>query len=714
MVSYLRRSAVLALAWAVTLAPVTPALAQAASPQAPAPVGQSASQQSTQQGQSEQQQSTQSTVQTGQEVTVTQPGPPPPPPQPKKISDQGPREYSHGKSWFPDVIAPYTQMSVPLPVLTNTPDIDHYIQNGKMMLSLQDAIALALKNYLDIQVQQYNPWLAEAAILKQRAGPGSNSLGTGGNYDPFFAFGAGVETENVPVSNPFIVGTGSTSVSALTEHLFQISNSYAQAFSTGTNIAASWNGFREMTSSSANTFNPEVESTANITITQQLLRGFSKTYNNQLLYIAKNNKVISDYAFKFSVLTDVTNVAIDYWELVYARQNVAVEEEVLKAAEKLLSDDEKQVEIGTMAPLDVTSAQANVAGARQGLIQAQTVVLQDEEVLKSVITKDPLAANVRDAEIVPTDNTYIPEVTENIPLVQAVQEALANRPDYLESITSLKSDDIRMRATHNELLPSLSLTGIYQEQGLAGIQTVAGQPTGTFTADLSEPIVNQNGQVVANEYIGVPVTAPPAERVSGLGTVFSQIFQNKFPTYALSTSLGLPIRNRSAQADSLTAILTQRQDLVKLQQAKVAIVVGVRNAQIALEQDRASLEAAQATVKYQQEAVDAQQKEFQFGTATAYSVVQQQQMLAVDASALVRAEVNLVEAKVQFDSAMGRTFQVNNIAVESARNQSPAIPLIPGTLPSGNLYVSPVAESSAGAPVQLAPAQNPQTVPPHN
>ena len=414
------------------------------------------------------------------------------------------------------------------------------------------------------------------------------------------------------------------------------------------------------------------------------------------MYVAQNSKQISDAAFKQSVLADITTVELDYWELVFARQNVTVQQQVLATAQRNLDDDRKQVQIGTMAPLDVTSAESNVAGAQQGLIQAQTTLLLDQTVLLSVITKNPVAHNLTNIEIVPTDNTYIPEVTENLALDQAVKEALTNRPDYQESLIQLKSDDINVRADRNELLPTLTLSGSYGWSGLAGIESLSGSTIpGTFTADLQAPIVDQNGNVIANEFLSVPVSGPSSTSTTGLGTALSDLFTNKFPTYGASLNFTLPVRNRSAQADSITALLTQRQDLTRLQYAQNQIVVDVRTAQINLQQARASLEAAQATVKYQQQAVEATEKEFQFGTSSAFTVVQQQQLLATDAGALVRAEVNLVEDKVQFDRAMGRTFTVNNISVESARNQTNGSPLIPGTMSNGQLASAPSAGAGA-------------------
>jgi outer membrane protein len=696
MVRYIRTSGLLVLAAAITIAPVAPVYAQNA---------QSPQQQQSAQSTATQQNPPQQSDQTGQQqnqmtmpqstVTVKQPGPPPAPAAPKALSDTGKRQYSYGRRWFPDVIAPYTQLSVPMPDLVNTPDVAGFIKDGKLALSLQDCIALALKNNMDIQVQQYNPWIAETSILRGRA------IGSLTSFDPLYTLTTGVNITNSPIVNPFLSGT-TGGLSAITGHTFFVDNSYQQSFSTGTSLQVTMNGSRQA-STAANLFNPSVQDSLNVGVSQQLLRGFGKSYNDKPLYIAEVNKSISDAAFKQSVLTDITGVEIDYWELVYARENVEVGEEVLAAAQKLLSDDQKQVQIGTMAPLDVTSAESGVASARQTLILDQTTLRQDELLLLSVITKNPMApvnvagrqVDLSSLEIVPTDGMFVPDITENIPLDQAMKEAIANRPDYQEFLLALKGDAVSIKAAKNELLPELLLSGQYGWSGLAGVQTISGAAVpGTFNAELNEPIVNANGTVIANEFIGVPVTLPPTTASSGLGTALTDLFTNKFPNYGATLTFQLPIRNRAAQADSISAILTQRQDLEKLQQEENNVVVDVRNTMIILEQDRAALEAAQAAVKYAQDAVDAEEKKLQFGTSTSLAVVQLQQTLALNAQQLVRSEANLVEAKVQFDRAMARTFAVNNINIQSAHNQAPVNPLIPGTMKNGQLYSAPtIAEN---------------------
>jgi outer membrane protein TolC len=509
-----------------------------------------------------------------------------------------------------------------------------------------------------------------------------------------------VTTSNSPVANPFLTGAGA-GVASLTSHQFVANSTYLEGFPTGTNFIVTQNNTR-LASNGANTFNPSVTSTLNMTVQQNLLRGLGLLPNRRFILVAKNTKLASDYAFKQQILTTVTQVELDYWELVFARQFVGVEQKVLEAANKLLSDNQKQVQIGTLAPLDVTSAEANVASANQGLINAQTAVLQDQTILLAAITKNPLVPELTGIEIVPTDNTYMPPVTENLALADAVKEALTNRPDYQQSLINLKSDDINVRATKNELLPSLLLQGNYGWTGLGGIRTISGGVVpNTFVADLNEPIVNGAGTPIGG-FVPLAVVLPSTTSTTGVGSAFSQIVHGQFPNYGAQINFQLPIRNRSAQADNITAMLTQRQDVTRLQQQQNAIAVDVSNAQISLRQARATLLAAQATVRFQQQALDAENKKLQYGTSTSFQVVQQQQLLATDESQEVRAEVNLVEAKVQFDRAMARTFTVNNIEVQSAKRVSPSTnPMIPGTASTGELLIAPLANDGSAPAVPV-------------
>jgi outer membrane protein len=646
MLRYMRTFGILVLAFAVTLGPVAPAFAQD-----PA------------QGQTQTQNQTQ-----------------PPPPPPKKISDEAPREYSHGVSAFPNVLAPYKPLHIDNPNLTNSSNLMQFIKDGKLMIGVQDAIALALENNLDISVQRYNPWISDTNILSALAGPT-------GSFDPHFALNSGVQHQTQPVNNPFTTGAGA-GLSALTSHLFFSNYSYIQGFETGSQLTVTMNNSR-LTSGGSNLFNPSLSSSLTVNVQQQLLSGFGILPNTRFIKIAKNNQRISEYQFQAQVILTVTTAQNDYWELVFARQNVAVQETAVKQANTLYEDNQKQVKIGTMAPLDVVQSQANLAAAESALINAQTAVLLQQTQFLSLLTKNPLAPELKGLEIIPTDSTYIPVEMENQPLDQAVREALTNRPEYKQLQISLESDDISVRANRNLMLPSLTLNAQYGWAGLAGNRTLAGGVIpGSFTANLNSPIVNAAGTPVPNQFTAIPVTSPSTVSMTGLSDALYQLVTSQFPSYVVSFNLTIPIRNRVQQAATIASELIQRQDQVRLQQEQSVIAVDVHNAQIQFTQARAALTSAVQQRVLEEKTLDAENKKLQLGASTPYQVVLIQRDLATAASNEVRAQVNLVEAKVALDKAMGRTLQANNIQTAENKSGGPAREtLIPGTHADGSIVI---------------------------
>jgi len=343
-------------------------------------------------------------------------------------------------------------------------------------------------------------------------------------------------------------------------------------------------------------------------------------------------------------------VANAYWELVFARENVKVQQEAVAVAEKLYSDNKRQVEIGTMAPIDVTRAESEVATDRQNLIVAQTVQQQQQTLLISTITKDPLTPSLINVEVIPTDSATQPVEMQVAPLPDAVKEAWEKRPDILQQVEDLKARDINVRATNNALLPTFTVSGQYLTQGLGGNAKLL---SGTTVVGI------------------VP---------GGLSDALSNVFNNRFPDYTLQFNLTLPIRNRPAQADSARALLERRQSEARMRQLRNNVVIDVRNTQIALEQDRARVQAAVQARILQEKTLDAEQKKYQLGASTVYLVIQTQRDLSNARGVELRALVDLAKAKIDYERALGRTLDVNRVSIADARSGTvEQDTLIPGT-----------------------------------
>jgi outer membrane protein TolC len=602
-------------------------------------------------------------------------------------------DFTHGPRAFPDLLKPYQTISIESPDLTNSPRLDQLIHDGKLMLSLQDAVELALENNLDIAVQRYYPWVADASILKAKAGapgygtPGANFSSSTANlnspsYDPQFNSGVSITDNSVPVNNPFISGTGTAQLTALKSHSTQFTNQYLQNFETGTNVTVNWNNTRSSSTSTANFFNPAVQSTLSIGFSQSLLNGFGRTVNTRNLRIAKNNRRIADWAFALQAITDITNTITAYWELVYAQANVKVEEQAVTVSEKLYNDNKKQLGVGTMAPLDVTRAESELATDRQNLIVAQTVQLQDEQILLNAISKDPLAPNLLHVEIITTDQPKQPELIEAASFEDSIKEAFAKRPDLQEQVLNMKNGDIDVEATRKALLPTATLSGQYTSLGLAGNSPIKGA---AILASSGIPIVDAQGNPISVNGVPIFVSTLGAQTTgvsqAGFTTAQSQIFHSQFPEFLAQLTLNLPLRNRSAQADNARALLVQRQLETQLRQLKNAALLDVRNTYIAFTQDRAQVEAASKARELQQQTFDAEQKKYRLGASTVYNVILTQRDLITAQGTELRALANLEEAKANYERALGRTLEVNHVTIADAKSgEVEHETLIPGTL----------------------------------
>jgi outer membrane protein len=675
------------LAGLVTIGPVSPAFAQEPPP-------------SPQQG-------TPDPDKTKYQVAV----PPPAAPQPQAPAipvslGLGKHDFSNGPRAFPTLLAPYRPIPIEHPELTNSPRIDQLIQDGKLHITLQDAVELALENSLDIVIQRYLPWEADTDILKTKSGGFARGINSTAaevftstanvptlQLDPLLTANVSIADQNVPINNPFISGTGTgTGITSLTPQAFKNHAStynfgYTQGWTSGTTFNAAWDNQRSSSSPTADFFIPSVSSSLTAQVSQQLLNGFGFDVNRRNIIIAKNNRKIADLVFVQQAITTVTNAITAYWELVYARENVKVEQQAVAVSQKLYNDNKKQLEIGTMAPLDVTRAESELASDQGNLLVAQTTQLQDEQVLKNAISKDPLATNLINVEIIPTDLPSRPENIEAPSFEDAIKEAFIKRPDVLEQIYNLKNADVDLRATANALLPVLTLTGTYTSSGLAGNSAIPGTSVVTI-AGSTIPVVDANGNPVSITQGGaqVPIFVPTVTTTNtttgivhqGFGNAQNQIFSNKFPSYTAGLNLTLPLRNRSAQADNARAILTQRQIEAQTLQIKNAALLDVRNTFIALEQDRARVDVAVKARQLQQETFDAEQKKYQLGASTVYLVIQTQRDLVTAQGTELRALADLVEAKANYERAVGRTLETNRVTIAGGQ-QFDHDPLIPGT-----------------------------------
>ncbi len=578
--------------------------------------------------------------------------------------------------WYAGILQPYEARPLAPVNVSNSSRIDALLRAGNLYLSLSDAIALALENNLDVEIERYEFSIAEADLLRAHSGAsingiptsvlpgvptganlallGSSSAGLGANgdlsalatlgqalsFDPIVTGNLNFGHTTVPQSNTVTTGTTALVTTNKTAN-FGVS----QSFPTGGTVSLAYNNIVQDQNSYRSTVNPFTTSSLDLSAVQPLLQGFGFAQNNRTIRIAKNNLKASDFVFRQQLINTVANVVQLYWNLVAAISTVSVNQQAVAVAQKLYDDNKKQVDIGTLAPIEVVRAEAQLATAQQALVAAQSAVLQLESVLKSALSRNGLASQaILDAHVVPTDPIRIPEVEAVQPIQDLVTKALDNRPDLAQSRIQIDNAQIALAGTRNALLPTLNATGDFRSNALVGAQNTLLGPGGTS-----------------------PTIADPFF-VGGYGSILAQLFGRSFPTYSVGLSLNIPLRNRAAQANLATASLNLRQNQLLVQRQMNQIRVDVKNAMIALDQARAQYQAAVKGRVLQEQTLDADQKKLALGATTVYQVIQDQRDLTTAAAAEVTAQATYAGARVQLDVSTGSTLANNNVMFDEARS----------------------------------------------
>ena len=557
------------------------------------------------------------------------------------------RDLSKGPNWFPSLFQPYREQPVPVLALENSPRIKDLIRDGKLELSLSDALALAIENNLDIAVQRYVKPLADTDLLKARAGQGLTSgaggggggfgggvsVGQSGSFDPSVSTSFSWDRVSAPLNNIVVEGTP-TSISYATA----FSTTYNQLFPTGTSYNFTVGGTRS-SSNNNSLFNPSVSTNFNLGVNQPLLNGFGRLPYMRNLMIAQNNQRVSEETFRLQVVNTVVAVENSYWDLAAQGESVKVAEQSLAVSQKLLKDNKKQAEIGTLAPLDVVVAEAEVAGRQRDLIIAQTTLQLQETKLKNMLAKrvDP---DLDAARIVVTDR--LPEPRDpDIPDVQdALANAMRNRPDLRQSETSLQNQGISLQYTDRSLLPTGSVFGLLAARGLQG----------NCTSVSSSGVPNCPGGVLTG----------------GAAGSLNQTFGLDFPEYAGGFSLTVPVRNRSAQADNLRAQMVDNQMQISLKRTQNQVALEVRQALIGLVQGKAQVQAAHEATRLAQQTLDAEQKKLAAGVSTPYQLILRERDLVGAQQSEVATVASYSKALVEMDRSMGTTLDRNGILVPDA------------------------------------------------
>jgi outer membrane protein TolC len=579
----------------------------------------------------------------------------------------------------------YEPDSVPEPVMSNSARLDKLVRDGTLYVSLKDAIDLALENNLDLAIARYNLPIANTDILRTKAGgffrgvntgvvqgtpgggvggfgtgaPGAGAGGTTGgaggagagasglvqstlgagvavpSFDPLLNINGGDEHQTTPLANRQIYG-----VPLLQLNTGQMVANLTQSFPTGTSVTFQFANSRQTTNSPFFNLSPTLNSTFRFQIQQELLAGFGFGPNLRYLRIARNNKKISDIGFKDQVIATVTQIENIYWDLVSAYEQTQVNEQSYTFAQQTLENARKQLQLESVPAMDVMRAEAEVSKRDQDLTVARTSLQLQQTLMKNAITKSLDDPALEAMPVIPTDRMQPVAIQSAEPVQSLISEAQHNRPDVAETDIDLVNRQISRRAARNALLPSLSLVAFYSGSGLGG------------------PL---------NPIYDVSQLGPNVSTVPGdFGGALLNAFNNTAPDYYVGLNLNIPIRNRVAKADQYRSELEYRQAQLRMEQLKKQVRIEVRNAQFALDQTGARVEAARKARDLAQRTFDITKKEQDLGAGSSYQTLSAQRDLALAQLDLVNAMTVYAKARVELDRATGTTLEHNGILIQEA------------------------------------------------
>ena len=639
----------------------------------------------------------------------------------------GSRDFSKSPGVFPNFLKTWEPITAAAPVTSNSPRLDALVHNSKIYLSLADAIVLGLENNYDIAIQRYNLDIADTELLRARAGsallgvpaglvqgtlggtgntssslssgggPGGTSTATGGAaagagginvstngsgpapevLDPVLTGTLQLERTTTPEPTPFASGAPTLNQN---QNIYNFN--YNQGFITGTQLQISFDNSRTTTDSIFNAYSPQLQSAFRATVTQHLLNGFGPGINGRFILEAKNNRRITDSAFRLQILYTINQIENIYWALVSDYEDVQAKQRALEQSSRLASDNRKQLQIGTLAPLDVLNADNQVSTDTQALITSQTSLEYQQLIMKQAISRDLSDPALSGAPVIPTDRVSLLEMPEErTPVEDLVQKAYANRPEIEQNILNLRNDEITLRATKNNLLPSVDLYGFYGAAGLGGTRS----------------------PFCSTQFFGAAACDVPT---IGYGTVFTNLYNSSGPDKGGGINVNIPLRNRTAQSLQARALLEYRQAEMRLQQLYIQVRIQVINGQYALTNDRAAVQAALAAREFNYQSYQAEVKKLKLGASTTANVLQQERNLATAENNVISTEATYARDRASLEQLLAQTLDQYGIQLSDAVSGTVTKePVIPGLEPAK-------AAPEASVPGQQQQLQHTEEMPP--
>jgi outer membrane protein len=599
--------------------------------------------------------------------------------------------------------APYQPRAVSALDTSNSSRIQDLMRAGNIYLSLHDAILLAIENSLDVQVARYQIPIAATDVQRARGGGTLRGVGAvaslpapgvGGPLSPLVNAAAGGSTPatsvpanvydlsflqgsaqsisldaasgsvplpsaagpTIPQFDPLISGslgfthmttpqssTLETGTNVLSGHSFTGSIQLTQGFSTGTQYSLQYNSSSQNSNTTNSSLNPQTGGSIGLTVTQPLLRGFGTAVNRRYITIARIDQKISQLVFRQQIINMIYGVSRLYYDLASLYEDLKVKQDTFTAARALYDNTKARVDEGTLAEVEQTRAEAQVAGAEQDLINSQGLVEQEEAILKRVLTRTiPRNSALAGAHIIPTDTLSVPPPEDLSTIKNTISDALAARPDVASAKLQIDGSKVALKGSRNALLPELDVFGTAMNSGLSG-------------------------QMNANETSTGSTTIPPdPAQAGGFGAFLNQLASRRYPTYEVGIQLNFPLRNRVAQADAARDELALRASEARALIIQNQAELEAEDAMIALRRARSSYDAAARTLRLQQQSLDVEQARFDAGVSTAFMVILYQSYVAQARSTEVVARGNYFKALAALDRSLGSSIEKHNISMDDA------------------------------------------------
>jgi outer membrane protein len=524
------------------------------------------------------------------------------------------------------------------PTIVSPQDLANMIRSGQLPLTMGGLINLILQNNLDVGVDRLSP-MSSQFLIDTLYRP----------FEPSVHLQAAVTRNTQPATTVLAGAASPTTLGGA------YSVGFAQSLLTGTNIAVDAAMNRSSSNNNFSTFNPSWSGSLRYSFTQHLARDFGRATNSHLIRVAKNNEKISEAQFERQLIDLVAQAQRSYWDLVFAADDIRVKQRSVDLAQKTLSDNQIQVQIGTLAPIDLVQAESEVASRRVQFVTSTYTEIQTQDQVKKLLTAQSDPGTVT-AKLTPVEGVRKPGPSDVLPVEEAIKVALENRPEIKQLQLDLENKNIDYQYTKNQLLPSVDLIASYTQTGVAGTPVCTPTlPAGIKCTPSTSSFFGSNGTI--NQ-----------DLIGGLGTSFGQLFSYNYTGYSAGISVQIPIRNRAAQADNARAATDKRIAESRITAQAQQIALEVRNALTQVEMNKAKIDAAQTARELAERRLDAEQKKFDLGASTIRFVLEEQRNVAQAQTDEIQSLVNYTKSLVDFDRAIGMTLKKNNIEVDKTFN----------------------------------------------